>query len=314
LYKLEPQPVSDCQPSAAMRPNKLLTENLKLKSEVERLRKARDLSWIPKKITKRDTKEDRVRVFMMDTHSSLSDKDAVSAFISDMRMLQPDHIVNIGDLIECGGFLAQHHTWGYVAQSAYSYEEDIEIGNRILDELQKACPRSKIEMLEGNHENRIEKWCVTQKMAHQRDMEGLRRRNAPEFLLNLAQRGIPYYRMGTFYDDMPIPGTILRDKVAVTHNPGFSDARRTLAQFGMSVVHGHDHQSHQLVRSNVKDGDIFVGSFGCLAQKQMLWHHTRPTGHVHGYGLMEITRSGKFMISSAPIINGVSYLGRRFHK
>ena len=62
--------------------------------------------------------------------------------------------------------------------------------------------------------------------------------------------------------------------------------------------------------TTVGAGEIGVWSFGCLALKQQLYQHSRPSNHVHGYGIQLVSRSGHFLTISVPIIKGVSYLNR----
>jgi hypothetical protein len=58
------------------------------------------------------------------------------------------------------------------------------------------APKARIDYIEGNHERRVETWCVTQSLRNSKDAEFLRRAFAPEFLLNLKERGIPYLPAG----------------------------------------------------------------------------------------------------------------------
>jgi hypothetical protein len=80
-----------------------------------------------------------------------------------VKVLDPDEIVLGGDIVECGGWLAKHQPIGYVAYCDYSYQEDIGAANWFLDELQKAAPRAEIHYIEGNHEDRVERWIVEDK-------------------------------------------------------------------------------------------------------------------------------------------------------
>jgi len=296
------------QQGSALRESERRAE--RLHAQVVRLTQAKKFKLASP--TKRHGKDDIVQVFMPDMHGHYHDPAAVAAFMGDMKRLQPDRLTNLGDFIDCGGFLAAHHVLGYVAQMEYSYEQDITDGNGVLDALQRDCPRTEIEMIEGNHEDRVERWCVGQSLGGGKDADYLRRAFAPQYLLNLKNRGINYYRRSESYDGLPIPGAIKRGKIIVVHDPGFSDPRRTLSRFGAPVVHGHDHQSHANVTSTVGQGDIGVWAFGCLAQRQQLYAHSRPTGHVHGYGIALQSRAGHFLMISVPIIDGVSYLGKAF--
>ena len=153
----------------------------------------------PAKPTKRG-KDDIVRVIIPDTHGAKVDKGALAACLGDIKALDPDEVILLGDHVDCGGFLAQHHVMGFVAESSYTYEADIAATNAFLDALQTAAPRAKVEYIEGNHERRIEQWSLTQTLRNSKDAEYLRRAFAPEFLLRLKERGIPYYRQAECYD------------------------------------------------------------------------------------------------------------------
>ena len=143
--------------------------------------------------------ESIVRVTVGDLHGYSMDREAADAFLADLKMWKPNEIVLGGDMVDCGGFLAQHQALGYVAQTDYTFQEDIAAGNWFLDEVQKAAPNAVIHYLEGNHEDRIERWIVDQTMRNSRDSEFLRRLLGPDVLLRLEARGIHYYRRSQVY-------------------------------------------------------------------------------------------------------------------
>jgi len=62
-----------------------------------------------------------LRVIVPDTHGSQCDPAAIAAFLGDVERLQPREIVMMGDHLDCGGFLAEHHVWGYVPECDYTY-------------------------------------------------------------------------------------------------------------------------------------------------------------------------------------------------
>src|ERR1700679_961816 len=90
-------------------------------------KKHRKLFDIPKAL-KRQT-GDKVRMICGDTHGSSIDMAAAGQFLADVARVQPDEIVCLGDHVNCGGFLAEHHVMGYVAETEYSYCEDIAFAN-----------------------------------------------------------------------------------------------------------------------------------------------------------------------------------------
>lgn len=156
-------------------------------ASAERARRVRVAPIRPGRVSHR-TKGDVVRVLIPDTHGAKADRKAIAALLADLKTLDPTEIILLGDHVDCGGFLAQHHVMGYVAETTYSYEEDIAHANAFLDQLAAAAPRAKIQYIEGNHERRVETWAVTETLRHSADSEMLRRLVAPEFLLKLKER------------------------------------------------------------------------------------------------------------------------------
>jgi predicted phosphodiesterase len=284
-------------------------ERVTASSEAARQAKAPKLA--PRKIGRKRSRTDILRVVIPDTHGSGLHRPAAQAFLADLKRLDPDEIVMLGDHVDCGGFLAAHHTLGYVAQTEYSYEEDIEHANQFLDAVQKAAPRASIHMLEGNHERRVETWCVTSSLRHGPDAEFLRRQLAPEFMLRLKERGIRYYRQAECHMDLRVQGTIVLGKCYFWHGTSSADnaAKVNASQIGGNVVFGHTHRQQSWPTRNVAQGDH--GSFnpGCLCKLQPLWRHTSPTKWTHGYHFQHVNqRSGRFFPVNVPIIDGESLL------
>lgn len=254
---------------------------------------------------------DFVRVIIPDVHGMVMDRDAVDAFFRDLKTLDPDEVVIMGDLLECGGFLAAHHTLGYVSQTEYSYQQDVTAAIWFLDELAKAAPRARVHYLEGNHEDRVERWVVDQTMRHTRDAEFLRGLLSPEFLLNLAARGIAYYRRGERYHGLEEPGMIKLGKILFVHelNGGKHAAASSVAQVAANVNFAHTHRedTSSLVLTGV--GLVKAWNAGCLCQRQPLWRHSNPTNWSHGYGIEFVSKSEEFLHVNVPIWKGRSLMG-----
>lgn len=252
---------------------------------------------------------DVVRVIIPDTHGCLIDRKALAAMLSDIKLLDPQEIILLGDHVDCGGFLAQHHVMGYVAETDYTYEEDLAAAKAFLDAIQSAAPRAKVEYLEGNHERRVETWCVTQVLRHRKDAEGLRRLLAPEFRLQLKERGITYYRQGEFYDNLPVPGVIKRGKCYFFH--GVSTAKNAVAatvdKIAGNCVFGHTHRAQSNVVRRISTGIVGSWNPGCLCQLQPLWQHTAPTDWSHGYAVQLVAQNGAFLHLNIPVIEGESH-------
>lgn len=250
------------------------------------------------------------RFLIPDTHGFRCDKPAIAAMLADLEAISPREIVLLGDHLECGGFLAQHWTLGYVAEVDYTFEQDVTATNVLLDEIQKRCPKSHIHYLEGNHEARIERFCVSQSLKQGTDAQFLLDRLSPEVVLSLQARNIPYYRRAKRYCELPIRGTIRLGKCYFTHGDksGKNATRSILADFAGNVVHGHTHTAKSDTDRTVRDGLIYAWCPGCLCDIQPMWQHTAPTDWSHGYGLQLVRPDGDFLGINVPIIEGKSYL------
>lgn len=251
-----------------------------------------------------------VRVIIPDTHGCFIDGQAAATFLRDLEALQPKEIVMLGDHIDCGGFLAQHHTLGFVASAGYTFEDDVAAANQFLDQVQKAAPRAAIHYLEGNHEVRISRWIITAALRNQQDSAYLLKMFSPESVLHLAKRKIPYYSWATKYHGCRVPGTIRLGKCYFTHGSrhGKTAAQSMLAQFGAPVVFGHIHKMLSTCNRTVAQGEIGAWSPGCLTSLQPLWRNTDCTDWTHGYGVQVVRPDGDFLHINVPIIDGKSYL------
>lgn len=275
--------------------------------QIERLR--RPAVKLPTGVASRVSKGAFCRVCVPDTHGCVVDPKAIAAFFGDLSEIKPAEIVMLGDHLECGGFLAQHHTLGYVAQTEYTFEDDVSATNQLLDTIQ-GTTNAKLWYIEGNHERRIESWCVTQSVKNRQDGEYLRRLFSTESVLSLKKRGIEWVQQGKYYGGLPLPATIKLGHCYFTH--GSSTARHAAAvhvsKFGGNVVFGHTHRADSFVIRTVKDGSIGAWNPGCLCLLQPLWQHTNPTDWSHGYGLQLVNSDGSFLHINVPIIDGKSYL------
>lgn len=276
-------------------------------AQIERMEKTKRAKIIVATPSRNRDSGDIVRVVIPDTHGAKICEPAAAAMLSDIKALNPQEIILIGDHVDCGGHLAQHHVMGYVAETAYSYEDDISAANSFLDSLRDAAPSAKIEYIEGNHERRVETWCVTQTLRHQHDSEGLRKLYAPEYRLNLKERDITYYRDGICYDGLTIPGVIKRGKCYFFH--GFSTSKNatasTVEKIAGNCVFGHTHRAQSFIVRKANVGVIGSWNPGCLCDLQPLWQHTNPTEWTHGYGI-QLVHGDDFLHLNIPIIENKS--------
>jgi predicted phosphodiesterase len=248
-------------------------------------------------------------VIIPDSHGSLIDRDACKAFLADLEQIQPTEIVMLGDHIDCGGFLAQHHTLGYVAQSEYTFAEDVDAANQFLDAIQSRAPGAEIHYLEGNHERRIGAWIVTQTLRNNPDAKYLNGMFSTESVLNLEKRGIRFYPQGQANNGRTIPALLKIDNRNYMHGEytGKNAAKQHIDEYVCNITYGHTHRMDSYTRRTADD-TYTAFCPGCLSQLQQFYNHSRNTHHTHGYGIQSVADERSFLQFNVPIIDGKSYL------
>jgi len=260
--------------------------------------------------SKKKPKGSYVRVAFGDTHGASLDFKAWAAFLEDMKRLQLDVIVHLGDVLDCGGWLAAHHTTHYVAQTGYSYADEVEAGNQMLDQLQAVCPKATIHVIEGNHDLRVETTILTMTQQHKADAELLLRSVAPKHVLHLERRKVQWWSRGECHHDAVQGGTIKLGKCYFTHPSSSSKhmAAKMVESLGANVVYGHCHRADFFTTSNVKGDQWAAWSPGCLCVTRKYWHHTNDFKHNQGFHVQLVNQDETFLGINVPIHNGQSYL------
>jgi UDP-2,3-diacylglucosamine pyrophosphatase LpxH len=251
-----------------------------------------------------------VRVIVPDSHGIHIDHTAANAFLADLKELQPREVVMLGDHLDCGGWLAQHHVLGFVPETAYTFEDDCHAANHFLDQIGKRVTGARSWYIEGNHEHRIVKAIIKMTLGCQRDAETQLKLWGCKAALSLEKRGIEFVRRDELQPGLKIRGAIKLGKCYFTHgkNCGSNATYRTLQQFKANVVHGHTHRmSHASVQS-AEEQMLGGWSFGCLCKMQPLYYDTNPTDWSHGYGVQFVEPDGSFTTWAIPIIEGKSRL------
>lgn len=250
-----------------------------------------------------------LRLCVPDTHGCHLDPTAAGAFFADIAGVPFREVVLLGDHMDCGGFLSEHHTIGYVAEMEYCYSDDIDAANQFLDTLQKTCPDADHHYLEGNHEHRIEQWAVT-RMKNRKDTERQLKHDAFWSVLHLERRGIKWYRASEEYGGIKAKATVKLGNCYFTHGSrtGENAARAMVAAFGGNVVFGHTHRMLTHTRPRVDGGAIGGWSVGCLSKLRPYWRHTAPSEWTHGYAIQMVHADGDFLHIPVPIVEGKSMM------
>lgn len=279
-------------------------------ARLERERAARARVGSVKPAKARRGPDDFVRVIRPDLHGAYQDRAAVAAYLADVKKLRPRELVGLGDLADCTGFLAQHHVWGVVAETDYTFEDDVAAVNAFLDAEDEACGGCERDDLAGNHDARIEQWCVTQALRRKQDAAFLHSMFAPEVLFRMKQRGRRWLSRSASAEAGLPQGTLRKGKCLFVHghHVGENAAQAALKAYKTSVCFGHTHRQSSVVQTTVDGTTIGAWTIGHLSRSMPYWQHGRPTGWAHGYAIQIVARSGAFLHITVPIIDGVSLL------
>jgi hypothetical protein len=96
------------------------------------------------------------RVFVPDTHGAHIDPEAAKAFLSDLELLRPTEVIFMGDHLDCGGLLAQHHVLGTVPETETTNRRGRSGGEHSFGFGRAAHSRRQQAVHRGHHESRIE--------------------------------------------------------------------------------------------------------------------------------------------------------------
>lgn len=252
------------------------------------------------------------RVVIPDSHGAHLDPIAAKAFLDDLEVLKPREVVMLGDHMDCGGFLAMHHTLGFLPETDYTFSDDVEACNTFLDEIQKRCGPLKngnFDYIEGNHEHRITKEIIKWTIRNPRDSAFLHRMFGLQACLGLDKRGIRLVERGLQYDGLQKRGTIRRGKCLFAHGTraGIYACRQALQDVSANICTGHTHRISCFFQETV-NGIIGSWQFGCLCKLHPLYGDTHVSNWAHGYGLQVCKDDGTFLTITVPILNGQSYL------
>jgi hypothetical protein len=278
-----------------------------LQEQLAQAKKAKAKTVAPKFTRK---KGDFVRVCVADTHGNLVNQKALAAFLSDLEVLNPQEVVLLGDHLDCGAFLNEHHTLGYVADTEDSFVDDVAAANQFLDDVQLRCKSTQFHYMMGNHEQRIDRWICSRVGKNPKDAKYFREMFSPEKVLSLKERGVPWYDRNQFYCGLALPGVLKLGHCHFIHGSryGRTALDSMLRDFGGNVVMGDIHVlDSKTVRSVTKES-FGAWCVGCLCNLQPTYRNTTITKWNHGYGVQFVRQSGEFLHVNVPIVDGQSLL------
>lgn len=223
-----------------------------------------------------------------DTHAPYQDKRAWSCMMRAARVLQPDIIVHLGDLVDC--YTISKYPKTMVRR--VSFKEEIAEANRCLDDLDTLGAKRKV-FCEGNHCHRLARY-ITEKCPELADTMPTMREH-----LKCEQRGWEFYKYATHAQI----GSLF-----VTHEIGFAGkyaAHHGRSAFNGNVAMGHTHRLSAHWEGDAV-GDSRVGvTFGWLGDKEQIDYAHRVTANAWqlGFGIGYLESNGTVHLQPVPIID-----------
>lgn len=180
-------------------------------------------------------KDMKVAIILNDLHVPYHDQRAIDVMLHYVKDKNPDDIILAGDLYDCYAL----SRFDKDPKRIDSLQDEIDEGLKIWKSLKKASPKSRLTLIEGNHEHRLQKYLMKN--------PGMYSLNAlkPENLFCLKDLNINFKTSEeTFFlnANLVITHGAIDDGCKLSQHSGYS-AKNTLDKWGnTSGVMGHSHR------------------------------------------------------------------------
>ena len=239
-------------------------------------------------------------VVASDFHIPFVDFTLLDLFYSFLSDFQPDIFVINGDFLDCAAIAK----FDKVPNRYSSFENEIELGKKILRKFREILPKAEICYVEGNHSFRLRQYLI---------------RNAPELYnvtptipesLELNKLNIQW--IGTkeaasrWVDTYKKFGQLYVGHFDKVNKHSAMTAKAIVEDKGVSIVQAHVHRMGQY-NKRLEDGTQLVGIEGgcmCDLDASYMGHTNWQNGFVAGY--LDLDGSGRFHVYP------IQVLGYRF--
>lgn len=243
---------------------------------------------------KKPGRDSKLWFWFPDIHFPDQNPEALAVAMAAHRTLQPDYTGFLGDVLDCEIFSAHAKKTIQEAQT-YDYKElELDPCNKMLDEVQKNT--NFTYFLEGNHEQRIERWAVN----NGRVGESIYQLISPRETIARGRENfkmIPYevptgLRRGFVQIVAPTKKMRTGGLVAVH---GWSFAKHAAyvhleKSRSQSILFGHTHRAQTITSRDPWNGSL-IKSFnpGTLSQLQPRYAHGgSPSDWSHGFAIIYV--------------------------
>lgn len=192
-----------------------------------------------------------LHLFWGDNHIPVQDRWVQALVLDFIRRYEPGTIHLLGDFSDC--YDVSKHLKD--PARANQFDAELDEARSVLTEIRDLAPRAALEFSEGNHENRIPRFCRTHCPQLEKSVEYPKLMGMKDLRVNWHPATRPY-KMGSL---LVTHGNLIRKHSAYT-------AKCVLERFGTPVIHGHTHRmgSHYRTPINGKVQAAWENGCTCL--------------------------------------------------
>ena len=244
---------------------------------------------------------DLERIFLIsDLHSPFESKQAWRLVMAALRDFKADTFVSLGDFMDC--FSVSH--WSKSPDRALSLEDEVLHATGLMDEIEAATPGARRIWIDGNHENRLERY-LQDKAPELFSLIGIQK------LLRLDERGWEY---------VPYKQSIRVGRLNLTHDIGSAGryvAYKALDTFQANVATGHTHRLGYAVEGDATGDSHVSHMLGWLGDVEQIDYAHRVRANREwalGFGYGYIDRAtGYVHLIPVPIVAGTCMVEGRWY-
>ena len=222
-----------------------------------------------------------------DVHVPFHDRKAWALMLRVVQETQPDHVVVMGDFIDCYSV----SSFSRHPERVSRLKEELHAGNQELDKLHDLVG-DRVTFLEGNHEFRVSKY-IEQRAPELHGLVNLRDALA-------VDRGWAW---------VPYREHTIMGKLAFAHDIGHvgrQAVQQSLDSMGHNLVIGHTHRAGIAYGGTLKGEHRVAMSCGWLGDVRQIdyMHRAKTRDWQHGFGWVRQAGNGDSWLTFVPIIQG----------
>lgn len=240
-------------------------------------------------------------IVLSDMQIPYQDDHALAAVEQYMAAHRWDGYIQIGDFLDFDSISSFNFGKPRALRDRY-LSTDFEVANKILDRHQrivrKRNTKAKFVLLEGNHEERVERY-----LDQNPQFEGLL---DIQKLLHLNERGFKWVRSWSKGETYKVgKATFIHGNYTNTYHPA-----KMATKYGDNIFYGHTHDMMcHAVANHLNPDKVHVGqSIGCLCIRDLSYMKGQPSNWQQGFMVLFVKPDGTFTYYT-PRIFGGAFIG-----